>query len=75
MGKPTATYKLFAQLGKKYIYTTTLDTTLYDNLRGTYAIQIKVHPSAQELVTSILKLKCSLTSLLSTHNQPIFYEG
>lgn len=73
--KPASTYNKELNSSRSLVEsrcTPPLWITFYDNLRTTYAILMKVCPSAQNLVTSILQLKCPLLWPLSMHNRCSF---
>ena len=64
MEKPAATYKTELNSSRSLAGSRSTPppwTTLYDNLGITYGILMKVCPSAQNLFTIILKLKCPLS--------------
>ena len=75
MGKPAVTYKTELNSSHSLVgsrSTSPTWTTFYDNLRITYAILMKICPSAQNVFTDVLKLKCPLSWPLRMHNRSIF---
>ena len=64
MGKPAVTDKTELNSSHSLVgsrSTSPTWTSFYDNLRITYDILMKVCPSAQNVFTNALKLKCPLS--------------